>query len=698
MEYLVGVDIGGTGTDCVIMDEKGMVTVSKTFSTPPNFEKGVLDAIQIAAEKLGFSLSELLRDTRLFLHSTTIAENALVDGEIAKGGLLITKGFEETLFMTRGAYGRWAGLTVDEKKNIIKTDKPLPIISVRMIKGIKERTDYKGEVLVKVSEDEVESAVQELVRKGAEAIGVSFLWSFQNPNNENVVKKVVRKLFPELPFTSSTELAPVMGEYERTSSVALNICLAPSVSKYLNNLRTALEEGGFRGIMLIMQAYGGLLVAEDASEAPVGMIESGPASGLVESRSLGQMLGFDNIITADMGGTTFKAGVVKKELIEYQFLPMVVRYPYSLPKMDIVSIGLAGGSIVHLDPRTNAPQIGPRSAGARPGAVCYGFGGTEPTITDIDLLLGYLNSQFFLEGRAKLDKETAWETFESQIARPLGMDVLEAASEVYRLANNLMYDLLHKMTVEKGLDPREYVLFSVGGTAGMHLGTIAPELGVKMVMIPYTASVHGASGLISSNVVHEAQVTHPMVAPVDINRVNDIFTELTKGKKTQLKREGFKDKDILIQRSIDMRYRRQIYMVTVPIEAESTLTEEGLQEVYTTYERMYEERYGKGSAHREAGIQMISFRIRAIGLLRKPKLRRQDLGKHDPGGAWVETRQAYFSSTKGLRDAKAYDFNRLSPGNVVEGPSIIWSPITTIIVNPDQQATVDCYKNIILSW
>lgn len=698
MEYIVGVDIGGTGTDCVVMDEKGALTVGKVFSTPPDFTEGVLNAAQIAAEKLGSNLATLLGNTRLFLHSTTVAENAVIDGTLAKGGLLVTRGCEEILFMTRGAYGRWSGLTEDEVKNPIATDKLPPIIPFSMIKGIRERTDIRGKVLVKPDEAEIEEAIHDLAGKGAEAIGVCFLWSFVNSENENAVKKVLQKLHPELFSTLSSKLAPILGEYERTSTVALNIDLGPGVSKYLTNLESALEENGFRGTLLIMQAYGGLLRHEEASTQPVGMIESGPVSGLVGSKSLGDILGCNNIVAADMGGTTFKAGVIREGLIEYQRAPMVLRYHYVLPKMDVVSIGLAGGSIMSIDPRTNAPRVGPRSAGAYPGPVCYGFGGTEATVTDMDLILGYLNSKFYMEGRAALDIEGARQAFKSQIADPLRMDIIEAADAMCRLTNSLLYDMLHKMTVEKGLDPREYVLFSYGGTAGMHLGAVGQELEVQRVIIPYAASVQGAYGLVSADTVHEDQATSPMRPPVAVDKVNDIFRGLTNKTVAQLKSEGFNEEDILIQRTIDMRYRRQVHLVTAPVEAQGTMTESDLERTCDTFERLYEERYGKESAYREAGIEMVIFRVRGIGALRKPELKGEELAGPDPGAAFVETRKIYCDNIRAIREARGYDLEKLLPGNEVEGPAIIWTPITTVVVNPGQKAMLDRYKNVVLTW
>ena len=698
MDYIVGVDIGGTGTDCVVADEKGALTVGKAFSTPPEFTEGVLSAVHIAAEKLGSNLTSLLENTRLFLHSTTVAENALVDGNLAKGALLVTRGCEEILFMTRGAYGRWSGLTEDEVKNPIETDKPPSVVPFSMIRGVQERTDVRGKVLLRPDQGGIEEAIQDLIGKGAEAIGVCFLWSFANPENENRVKEVLQKLHPELFLTLSSDLAPILGEYERTSTVALNICLGPSVYKYLKNLGTALERKGFRGTMLIMQAYGGLLGREEAATQPVSMIESGPVSGLVGSKSLGDTLGSRNIVAADMGGTTFKAGVIREGLIEYQRAPMVLRYHYVLPKMDIVSIGLAGGSIISVDPRTQAPKVGPKSAGANPGPVCYGFGGTEPTLTDMDLILGYLNSKFYMEGRAALDIEGAQRAFKHKVADLLGTDMMETACALCRLTNSMLCDMLHRLTVEKGLDPREYVLFSYGGTAGMHLAAVGQELEMQKVIIPYTASVQGAYGLVSADIVHVDQATSPMRLPVAVDKVNEIFRGLTNKTVAQLKSEGFAEGDIQIQRAIDMRYRRQVHLVTAPVKGQGTLTKEDLEQTCDTFERLYEERYGKESAYREAGIEMIIFRVRGIGELRKPELKGEVATKRDPSAAFVETRKIYCDNVRRISEARGYEMERLLPGNEIEGPAIIWTPITTIVVNPGQKATLDRYKNVVVTW
>jgi N-methylhydantoinase A len=696
VSYVVGVDIGGTCTDCVVVDDEGVVTLGKAFSTPPDFSGGILDALDVAAGELGTSRASLLADTQLFLHSTTVAENAVVDGTLARAGVITTRGFEDTLFAMRGGYGRWSGLTEDEKRNPVDTEKPEAIVPRSLVAGVRERTDADGTVRFAAVEDDVAAAVQTLVDDGVDAIGVSTLWSFANPQTERQVAEVVRRLRPDLFLTLSNEIAPVVGEYERTSTVALNARLGPVVAGYLNNLRRQLADNGFAGQLLVAQAYGGLLPVDEAASRPVGMIESGPVSGLVGSQALGERMGLRDIIAADMGGTTFKVGTVREGLIEYQRESMVLRYHYALPKMDVVSLGLAGGSIISIDERTGTPRIGPRSAGSYPGPVCYAHGGEEPTITDIDAILGYLNPDYFLGGRVDLDIERARSLFEVKVAAPLGLGLIDAAAAMYKLANSLFHDLLHKTTVQRGLDPRRFALFSFGGTAGMHVGAYGEELGVAAIVIPYSASVHGAFGLVTSDVAHEDQITHPLRAPFDVGTAGSIFAELEGRIQAQLEAEGFDGDDIRLQRAVDMRYRRQVHIVTVPFPA-GDVSEESLERTVDAFERQYEEKYGPQSAYRDAGIELVSFRVRGSGSVGRHDFRAEELGDADASPALVAHVEAWVDKAGAMQEVPGYDFERLRPGNVVGGPAIVWSPITTLVVPAGQTARVDEYRSIVVT-
>ena len=694
MQYVIGVDIGGTCTDCVVMDTEGRITVAKAFSTPVDFSQGILNALEFAAQKLGLERAALLKQTKLFLHGTTMAENAIVDDKMVKAGVLVTRGFEDTLFLMRGGYAEWSGRTEDEMKDIVNVSRPPMLTPREMIVGIRERVDANGETLAEPDPADIERAVQHLAANGAEAIGVSFLWSFVKPDNELAAQRVIRELYPELFCTISSEIAPIMGEFERTQTVVLNARLGPAISNYLNRLEQKLNDQSFDGALLIMQAYGGLLGAREAASRPVGLIESGPVSGLVGSKALGEIIGFRNIIGADMGGTTFKAGVVSDGMIDYEREPMILRYHYALPKMNVASIGVAGGSEISLDPYTRTPKVGPRSAGAYPGPLCYDFGGTEPTVTDVDLILGYLNDRFFLDGRVKLNRGKALEVFKAKIADPLGMEVMQAAGEVYRLTNSIIYDLLHKLTIERGLDPRSYVMFSYGGTAGMHVTAFARQLGVSRVIIPHSASVHGAFGLMMSDVTHEEQLTRPLRVPADPAQVNAIFSQLAARVTDKLNAEGFGAQDIVVSRAVDLRFRRQVHVVTTPVAGSGPLGEKELAEVIAAFEKLYEERFGAGSGYKEAGIEMVNFRLRGVGLLRKPELKPEAERGSDPGAALVEAREVYFGELRGVTRANCYDFEKLVPGNEVHGPAVIWTPITTVVVNPGQRAWCDPYKNL----
>ena len=698
MKYVIGVDIGGTFTDCVVLNEAGSVALGKAFSTPPDFSKGIMDALAVVADDLGLSTRELLSQTERFLHSATVAENAIVNGDLTPAGLITTRGHEDTLYAMRGGFGRWSGLTEDEKRNPIDTDKPNPIIPRKMVLGVPERVDAQGQLLLELKEADVEAAIRRLRDSGAEALGACFLWSFANPRNEEVVRRVAARIWPDAFFTLSHEIAPILGEYERTSTVALNVRLGPTVARYLDRLRGLLTDAGFVGTLLVMQAHGGLLPFEQVRTRPVGMIESGPVSGLVGASNQGLAMGLNNIIATDVGGTTFKVGIVREGHIEYQREPIVLRYHYALPKMDITSLGVAGGSVIWIDPRTGLPQVGPRSAGSYPGPVCYGHGGRESTITDVDALLGYIHPDFFLGGRAQLDLQACSQVFEESVARPLGMPPLDAAAAIYKLANSIIYDLLHKTTVQRGLDPRRFALFSYGGTAGMHLPACGDELGVDPIIIPHSASVHGAFGLVTSDVVHEEQTTQPMNYPAPLPMVQHLFEVLDRRVVGQLRSEGFPEHRIRTLYSIDMSYRRQVHILTVPLPGvQHPIGAAAIEAAVARFDELYKQKYGPESSYREAGTELVTFRVRGVGEVRKAEVRAEPFAGSDARHAVVETRDAWVSGTARMERVLGYDFGRLSHGNEVHGAAIIWTPTTTVVLGATQMARVDAHRNLVIT-
>ena len=698
-KYLIATDVGGTCTDTIVFAAGEPIQLGKALSTPPDFAQGILDSIASAAAKLGTSLAELFAQTYLFVHGSTVVDNAILTRDGAKTGLVTTRGFEDTVLITRGAYGRWGGLTEDRIKHPVKTERERPLVEPDCIVGVPERTDYKGAILRELDEAATERALRYLFEeKGVEAIAVSFLWSFYNPTNEQLVRKLVERIAPNAYCTLSSEIAPVPGEYERSSTAVINAYAGAITHRYLTELEALLGRTEYRGPIMVMQGYGGLLPASEAASRSVGMIECGPAAGVIGSRALGQLLEQPDVIATDMGGTTFKVSVIQNGDIEYAREPMVDRFHYTAPKIEVVSIGAGGGSIISLDPGAKAPRVGPRSAGARPGPVCYGLGGTEPTLTDVFMLIGYMDPTIFLGGAMTLDPETARRVFAEKIAKPLGMSVEEAAFGVYRIAAAEITDLIHEITVERGLDPRDFVLHAFGGSCGMLCGMFGAELNVKRIVIPYTASVNCAFGLVSADIVHEYSATTVLPVPSPATTVNAIYAPMVKKALGQLRAEGFTGERVRLDWSVDLRYSRQVHEVMTPVQGVMPVDDATLTRLVRNFEMLYERKYGKGSAYREAGMEMTLFRLTARGLMTRPEMVPMPLEGTDASAAKIGRRDIFVEARNGFAPADIYDFDRLRPGNRLAGPAVIHTPITTIVLQDRQRATIDSYRNVIVDF
>jgi N-methylhydantoinase A len=696
-KYILATDVGGTCTDTVVLATGEPVRLGKTLSTPPDFAQGVIDSIGSAAKSMDLSVRELLAKTQLFFHGSTVVDNTVLTHSGAKTGLLTTLGFEDTLLVTRGAYGRWGGLTEDEIKHPIATDRGPPLVPFELIRGVPERVDWKGAVVYELDEDVVEQALRYLLKdQGVEAIAVTFLWSFFNPSHERKVRKIIKRVSPETYVSLSSDIAPAPGEYERTSTTVINSYAGRIARDYIQNLQALLAREGYAGPLLVMQGYGGLLPAAEAAERAVGMLECGPAAGVIGSQFLGEIMGDRDVIAADMGGTTFKVGVIQDGELEYAREPMVDRYHYVAPKIEVVSIGAGGGSIVSLDPKTGLPRVGPQSAGARPGPVCYGRGGAEPTLTDVFALVGYMDPKTFLGGTMTLDVNAARRAFKSKIADPLGRSVEDAAAGIYRVAAAQIYDLIHRITVERGLDPRDFVLHAFGGACGQLCAMFGAELNVKRIVVPYTASVNASFGLISADIVHEYSSTAVLPMPCPPKDINKLYAPMVERAKKQLKEEGFTDDRIKLDWAIDLRYGRQVHEVTTPVRGRTPMDEAAVKALGDDFEALYERKYGKGSAYRQAGMEMRMFRLTARGLMERPKLDRLAVNGVDPDAARIGRRDIFVDARDGFAPADIYDFERLRPGNVVKGPAVIHTPITTIVVQDRQAARMDEYRNMVL--
>jgi N-methylhydantoinase A len=694
MEYTIGVDIGGTFTDCVVLDEQGFLVVGKALSTPKDFSIGALDAVRDAAQNLGLkSEDELIATARFFFHACTIGDNTLITRAGARTGLITTRGFGDAILMMRGMTAE--GLTEEEAAHASALAKPDPIVPRTLIEELTERVDYKGTVLIPLKPEDIEQAVESLLAKGVESAAVCLLWSIANGSHETMVAEQLRKKYPNLYLSLSSEVSPFLGEYERTATTVFNAYIGPRISAYLNNLQRVLREKNLRDEPMIMQAYGGVLNVSDTCANAVGTIESGPAAGVVGSHYLGKLIGEENVLATDMGGTTFKVSVIHDGAIEKDYNPVIQRHRILSTKIWVESIGAGGGSIAWIDPETGILKVGPQGAGASPGPVCYQVGGSEPTVSDADLVLGYLNENYFLGGKIRLDKKAAERAIAEKIAAPLGMSAIEAASGIYRIANAHMSDLIRKATVERGHDPRKFVLFAFGGAGPVHAGRYAGDLGIKQVVIPLTASVHGATGLISSDVLYEYGRSEHLIAPFDLKPLNRNFSLLIAQARHDLASRGFKEADSEIVRSLDMRYRYQVHELTLslrPGAAEIGVMD--LEKLYEDFHAMYEQSYGKGSGYREAGMEIMTFRLTARGRLKKPNIARLSLDGKDPARAVKTRRPVYFEEYSEPVETAIYDFDKMKPGNELAGPAIIETPVTTVVVNPKDRAFMDEFRNI----
>lgn len=695
--YIVAVDVGGTCTDCVVFDDRRSIYFGKALSTPPGFAQGVLESVRVTAGSMGLALEELLGRSRLFLHGSTVVDNAIFQRAGARTGLITTAGFEDTLLVTRGGYGRWSGQPEEVIKHPVASNRPSPLVPYSRIIGVRERVDYKGAVLCPLNEKDVERAVDRLVRdEEVAAIGVCFLWSFRNPQHERKVRDIIGQRAPHAHVALSSDVASTMGEYERTSATVIDAYVGPVTQSYLKQLTQLLEASSYRNPVLVMQGYGGLVSIAEAAARPIRMLECGPAAGMVGAQYLASVLGDRNVIAADMGGTTFKVGVIQDGRFEYARDPMVDRYHYTAPKIDLVSIGAGGGSIVGVDLRANRPVIGPASAGAKPGPICYGLGGSEPTLTDVAAIMGYMDPGTFLGGMIQLDIERARKLFAEKVARPLQMGVEEAALGIYRVAVARIADLIRKVTVERGLDPREFALQSFGGSGGLFVASYARDLAVSRVVIPQTAAVLCAFGMVASDVLHDYSVVHAMPMNTDPEPINAVLAPMARHASSQLVEEGFPAERVALEWIVEMRYGRQVHQVSTPLRGGYPVTAAILAELQTEFERLYERRYGRGSSYRAAGIELVTFRLKARGLMSRLRMEPVGLGASDPSHAERGMRRILIEVTGAMQQVKVYDLDRMSPGNVVLGPTVVHSPLTTIVVHGGQVARMDGLRNLIL--
>ena len=701
--FQVGVDIGGTFTDCVVIGSDGEMVSAKSPSTPPNFSQGMINAMSVAAETLGLTFEAFCPRITVLTHGTTVGTNALIQRRGARVGLITTRGHEDVIHIMRGS----RGITSRDLNKVVhfpESQKPDPIIPKRYIAGVSERMDCNGAIVVPLNEAEVALAIDDLLSKGVEAIAICLLWSFKDPQHERRIAEMVRQRAPDVFVTCSHEIAPKWGEYERTTATALNAYIGPVTSRYLSLLDKQLREAGYRQPLQITQCGGGSISVQRAIEAPLLTLDSGPVSGVTGSQFLGQRIDCPNIITTDMGGTSFDVGIVHGGVPAYSFISNVAQYEYFIPKVDIQAIGSGGGSIARVDPVSKTLRVGPESAGADPGPACWGKGNTEPTVTDADVVMGYIDPNNFLGGRIKLDKAASVRAVQT-VADALGLGLMETAAGIAKIAEFKMADIIRKTTVEKGFDPRDFTLFAFGGAGPVHAGVFARELGVQRVLIPLNrvASTWCAFGAATADILHIHEQVEIQSSPFNPHALNGIFKSLATKAHEAMNADGISKSKRSLSLSVDMRHRGQINEVEVNLTGllnkQGKVTAANLGAILAAFYERYEAIYGKGSSYSDARLEMVTFRARARAATQPLALKKVTrLQKQAPPNATTGKRPVYWASFGKAVATPVMDGSKLRAGNVVTGPAIIETTETTIVVHPEQVLRVDGWGNFELNF
>jgi N-methylhydantoinase A len=691
--YYLGVDTGGTFTDYVEIDQDGRVHFEKTFSTPKNPDEAILNVLDQVANGRRQSRSDLLSSTLRFSHGTTVSTNALIERKGARVGLITTAGFEDTLLIARGGMGRTGGLPYLQAMDFIHTEKPEQLVEKSRIVGVSERISSSGAILMPLNEAEVIHAVDHLLNEGVESIAICLLWSFRNPDHENRIRELIRELAPDIPLSLSCEISPGIGEFERTVTTVINAFIGPVMDRYIGSLAQALKEAGYERQLQVMKSSGGLLNPEEVQKQAVSTINSGPIGGLVAARHLGSLLGYENIITADMGGTSFDVGLIADGQFEEERSPFVDQgLPVQIPAIKVVTIGAGGGSIAWTD--GTRLMVGPKSAGSVPGPACYKNGGDEPTVTDALVALGIIDPTTFFGGRYELNRDASLEAIRKKVAEPLGLDVLAAAAGIFEVVTAKMSDLIRKVTVESGYDPRTFCLMAYGGATGAHCAAFAGHLGINNVVVPYTAPVFSAFGIAFSDILYTYSQSHPITLE-NAQVVSEVGTRELKGlakrAAVDLDHLELNASDVLFHYKIDLRYQGQMNEVTISWPR-ATIDASDMSAIVHQFESIYEQKFGVGTTRKESRLELINFRLDVINVTEKPALANRIAEPEASGPHTNKTRKVYVHG-RGEVDADVVPFREISSGQRINGPAIIERDDTTLWITLGSWARIDEYGN-----
>ena len=685
MAYTIGIDVGGTFTDFYAMDGDGSDRIHKVLSTPEDPTEAVMRGLAELAKAEEVGISALLGETVRIVHGTTVTTNAVLTGRLARTGLLATAGFRDALAMRRG---------IREKLYDNKYTAPRPIVPRHLRLPVRERIDRAGGVRQPIVLEDVDRAAEAFAGESIEAVAICLLHAYANDEHERAAAERLRKRLPDAYVAVSTDILPQLRYYERTSTTVLAAAVGPIFGRYIGRLKDRLAESGFQGPLLIMQSNGGVAAPETAAANAATTLLSGPAAAPAASLAVTAPHRERRFITMDMGGTSFEASLLRDGTPAVTGDTKVNRFAMALPAMDIKTIGAGGGSIGWLD-GGGLLRMGPDSAGAVPGPACYGFGGTRPTCSDANLVLGYLSAGDFAGGRMTLDTNAARESIERDIARPLGLDTADAAAGMYRVMNVNMASAIREISIERGLDPRDYPLVCAGGAGAIHAAMIARELGIPRIMVPRVASVLCAAGMLTTDLRHDfvrSLVTPFAVDATDLHRLERLADAMAAEARAKLNAENVPEDRHRLDFALDLRYAGQYHEVEVAARDRSALAD--IESMTEAFHAAHDRLYGYALADGETPVELVSVRLAAFGVTEKPAPRRiSELGEPVSKGV----RKVYQPDRDGFADIEVFDGDTLPAGFRGAGPTIVETALTTAFVPAGFDVAVDDLGTLILT-
>jgi len=677
----IGIDVGGTFTDFLLTQDDGTSEIYKVLSTPDDPSIGVLNGLSEMAKARNIPLNEFIKEVGTIVHGTTVTTNAVLTYRGAKTGLLTTKGVRDALEMRRG-------IREEQYNNRFTNVKPLVPRYLRL--PIEERLNYRGEELVPLSTGDVQHALQQLKKEQIEAVAVCFMNSFANKEHERAAAEAVKKELPGAYLTVSSELLPSIRFYDRISTTVLNSYVGPILRSYLSSLTQKLSDVGFEGVLLIMQSNGGVISPEIATNTAAATLLSGPAGGPVAGIAYTSIQGYDDCITVDMGGTSFDAALIKDKTPLVTTEGEINRLRLALPMLGIVTIGAGGGSIGWID-EGGLLRMGPQSAGSKPGPACYDLGGELPTATDADLILGYLNKDFFAGGKIPLNYDKAEKAIKKRVAEPLSMSVVEAAAGMYEVINVNMASGVREVSVKRGFDPREFPLVIAGGAGPIHACAIALELEIPVMIIPRESSIFCAAGMLMSDLKHDFVRTYAVsFGNIDSKTFKSLFKEMEDEGTRLLETENIPEDRIEPVYSLDMRYIKQYHEVNVVISKDEVENVD-LDSITKKFHPEHNRLFGYSLEEEKTPIELINMRLTLIGKTDKPRFMEEENSGEDASHALKGRRKVYIKTSKNFKEVDVFDGHKLKCGNRIVGPAVIEQVNTTTFVSPEYNVLCDRY-------